>query len=414
MNFSIFVLLTVFINCSRIRYRVTATTENLEVIHRSLRATTTDSDNIQMPEKEISRMDTSSKQNSITLQGLEKTANVKIDSSNRKSKILRSLAFLAGLSVGGLAGAASSDVKTYTKLPPLSVNVGASRISPQVAAIYNPYPYVSYPYILATPFGIYPLWDLLRSQSINGIQNNFQPLTQNPQVLNLFDNKPTDLLNNSDEYVEEAQKIESIKTPNDTEDTDKSVESQVEGDRNAEEKIQSSSAIACIMRKGVNTKQGNLVKDIVKERENTDSSLMTSNLQTINKIVVPTNATNRNTTQIPTTQNSTMNNNQTNPPFYGYYEGYPQDINQIDFTTESYEHKYHDYEHTNYNLPSYDKPVNFYSDNRYNYYSVPPVDSYPSSQFHQDPEYPPNDYKRFFYTSDNTPPFTNTDFRPVV
>lgn len=190
-----------------------------------------------MPEKEISRMDTSSKQNSITLQGLEKTANVKIDSSNRKSKILRSLAFLAGLSVGGLAGAASSDVKTYTKLPPLSVNVGASRISPQVAAIYNPYLYVSYPYILATPFGIYPLWDLLRSQSINGIQNNFQPLTQNPQVLNLFDNKPTDLLNNSDEYVEEAQKIESIKTPNDTEDTDKSVESQVEGDRNAEEKV---------------------------------------------------------------------------------------------------------------------------------------------------------------------------------
>lgn len=176
---------------------------------RSLGITTVDNDDVQTSEKEISQMDIYSKQNLIKLQELERIANTEFDSSNRKSKILRSLAFLAGLSVGGLAGAASSDIKSYTKLPPLSVNVGASRISPQVAAIYNPYPYVSYPYIFATPLGIY------------------QPLTQ---TLN------SNLLNNNDEYVEEEQKIESIRAPNNA-DSDKSKESEVKDDQNVEKKV---------------------------------------------------------------------------------------------------------------------------------------------------------------------------------
>ncbi|KAF3425096.1 hypothetical protein E2986_03666 [Frieseomelitta varia] len=379
MNFSTFVLLiVVFINHSRIRYKVSATTENVKVTRRSL-GITTDSDDVQTSEKEISQMDIYSKQNLIKLQELERIANTEFDGSNRKSKILRSLAFLAGLSVGGLAGAASSDIKTYTKLPPLSVNVDASRISPQVAAIYDPYPYVSYPSIFATSLGVYPFWDLLRLLSTNGLK--FNPL------------------NNNDECVQEAQKIESIRAPSNA-DSDKNKESEVKNDRNVEEKMASPS-IVCIMQKRVNEKQSS-VKNVIKKNINDLSA--TSGRQSLNK-----------TTSTNTTQNSTTDN-QTNPPSYGYYYGgYPQNINHIDVTTNSYEYPYHDYEHINYNLPPYDKPENFYSD-KYHYYPVP-VDSYPSSQFHQEriPGYLPGDYKKFLYTSDNIPPvYTNSDFRPLV
>lgn len=165
-----------------------------------------------------------SKQNLTRLEELERNMKKEVDSSNRKSKILRSLAFLAGLSVGNLTNAASTDVKTYTKLPSLNVD-GTSRISSPVAAIYNPYPYVSYPYIFATPVGFYPpLLDLLRLQSINGLQN------VQPSSLNLLGNKIIDQL--KDEYVEEAQKIESIKTPN----IDKNTEEEEE-DQNEEGKV---------------------------------------------------------------------------------------------------------------------------------------------------------------------------------
>lgn len=203
-------MLSIIIIYLGIRYKVSATIENVKVTRRSL-GITTDSDDVQTSEKEISQMDIS-KQNSRKLQELERIANTEFDGSNRKSKILRSLAFLAGLSVGGLAGAASSDIKTYTKLPPLSVNVGTSRISPQVAAIYDSYPYVSYPSIFATSLGVYPFWDLLRLQSTNGLKFN--------------------QLNNNDEYVEEAQKIESIRAPSNADS-----ESDVKDDRNVEEKV---------------------------------------------------------------------------------------------------------------------------------------------------------------------------------
>ncbi|CAD1479840.1 unnamed protein product, partial [Heterotrigona itama] len=379
-------------------YKVTATTENVKVTRRSVGITTVDSDDVQTSEKEISQMDIYSKQNSIKLQELERIANTEFDGSNRRSKILRSLAFLAGLSVGGLAGAASSDIKTYTKLPPLNVNVGASRISPQVAAIYDPYPYVSSPYIFATPLGIYPFWNLLRLQSTNGIQNNFQPLTQ---TLN------SNPLNDNDEHVEDEQKIESIRAPSNA-DSDKSKESEVKDDRNVEKKI-TSPDIACIMQKRINAKQSS-VKNVIKTDKNVNDLSATSERQFINKTMVSTNTTSMTMNSM---QNSTMNN-QTNPPSYGYYYGgYLQNINHIDFTTNSYEHTYNDYEHINYNLPSYDKPENFYSDSD-KYYPVS-VDSYPSSQFHQGriPEYLPSNYKRFLYTSDNSPPFTNSDFRPL-
>lgn len=164
-----------------------------------------------------------------------------------------------------------------------------------------------------------------------------------------------------------------------------------------------SPGIACIMQKKVNEKQSS-VKNVI-EKNNYLSG--TSGRQSVNKTMVSTNTTSMNTTQ-----------NSTNPSFNGYYYGgYLQNINHIDFTTNSYEHPYHDYEHINYNLPPYDKPENFYSDSdKYNYYPVP-VDSYPSSQFHQEriPGYLPGDYKKFLYTSDNIPPvYTNSDFKPLV
>lgn len=161
------------------------------------------------------------------------------------------------------------------------------------------------------------------------------------------------------------------------------------------------------MLKRVNAKQSS-VKNVIRTDKNVNLSA-TSVRQSVNK-------TNTTSMTMNTMQNSTTNN-QTNPPSYGYYYGgYPQNINHVDFTTNSYEHTYHDYDHINYNLPPYNKePENFYSD-KYNYYPVS-ADSYPSSQFHQEriPEYLPSNYKRFLYTSDNTPPaFTSSDFRPLV
>ncbi|XP_017758516.1 PREDICTED: uncharacterized protein LOC108549574 [Eufriesea mexicana] len=424
MNFHIFILLTIGINCRRC-YKVIAATENEKIIHRSLGLTTGDNKDVQALEKEISLTDLYSKQNSIRLEELDRNVNRGVDPSNRRSKILRSLAFLAGLSVGDLAGAASSDVKSYAKFSPLSVNVGASRVSPHVAAIYDPYPYVPYPYVFTTPLGFYPLWDPLRLQSISGIQNNIQPLVQNSPLLNLLGNRPTDVLDTNDEYVEAAQKIENVKSSSNTnKDTDKSAEFQMEDNRNAEEKIKSSPGNTCNMEKGLKAKQGSSEKSVFKEHESADASLTTLGLRAINTTeqIASTNTTRGNTTQIPDTsvtmssaQNSTMHNNRTTPQFYGYYGGYPQNINHIELTTETYEQKYHGYEHINYNLPTYEKPVNFYSDERYNYYPAPPVDSYPS-QFHQEhiPEYHSNHFKRFLYTSANTPPFVNSDFRPVV
>lgn len=217
-------------------YEVTATTESQKIIRKSLEEDTEDNKNVQTSEKETSWTDLYSKQNSIRLEELSRNVNKEVDPSNRRSKILRSLAFLAGLSVGGLAGAASSDVKSYAKFSPLSVNVGASRVSPHVAAIYDPYPYMSYPYVFTTPLGFYPLWDPLRLQSINGIQNNIHPLTQNSPLLNLLGNRPTDVLDVNDEYVQEAQKIENVKSSS-QQDTDKSGEFQMEDNRNAEEKV---------------------------------------------------------------------------------------------------------------------------------------------------------------------------------
>ncbi|KOC65597.1 hypothetical protein WH47_01632, partial [Habropoda laboriosa] len=314
---------------------------------------------------------------------MERTENINVDSSNRKSKILRSLAFLAGLNVGDLVGAASSDVKTT--FPPFTLTVGASKISPHIAATYDPYPYVSQPYIFVTPPRLHTLWNLL---------------TQNSQVLNLLDNnKQSDLLNKDDEYVDEAKKIENVKTVSSTkEEADKSVELQREDDWNVTDKV--FSGTACNLQNGNNMKRGNLL--------NGQGLRAASPIEQLTSV----NATNQNTTQMPGTAPKNETNNSS---FYGYYDGHPQDINYISFTTETYDPKYHDYERINYNLPSYERPVNFYSDESHDYHLVPPDDRYPSNQFHHEqiPEYLANDFKKFVYSPDNTP-FTNSDFRPLV
>ncbi|CAK9823946.1 hypothetical protein ANTRET_LOCUS2190 [Anthophora retusa] len=368
---------------------VTAVTENLKVDSRS-GISDTIIEEIQTPKKQNPGTDLYSKRNLLNMQPLEKIENENVVSSNRKSKILRSLAFLAGLSVGDLAGAASSDAKTYNAFPPLTLTFSVPRISPYVASIYEPYPYMPHPYLSVTPPRLQTLWNLL---------------VQNSQMLNMLD-KPSNLLNKDDEYVDEAKKIENIKAVSNTnEETNNNVAVQKEDNLNVGEKM--SSGNTCNIHNGNNVKQGSLLESASKERENANEQ----SLRAVNAIgqLTSINATNQNTTE-----NTTMSYNQTNIPFYGYYNGHPQDINYISFTTETYDHKYHDYEHINYNLPSYERPVNFYSDERHNYHLVPPDDRYSSNQFHHEhiPEYLPNDFKRFVYTSDNTP-FANSDFRPL-
>lgn len=169
---------------------------------------------------------------------LGRPANAKANASNRKSKMLRSLAFISGLGIGGLPSAASSDVNAYAKYPPLGLNFGASRISPHIAAIYDPYPYVSQPYVFATPLGLYPLWDPLRLQSINGVQSNYGSLAQNSQTSSQVNDQNTDKsLYNDDEYADEAKRIENVKAAGNADENNKSAELQVESDRNAEEKV---------------------------------------------------------------------------------------------------------------------------------------------------------------------------------
>ncbi|XP_076639957.1 uncharacterized protein LOC143351837 [Colletes latitarsis] len=417
MNLLFFLFLSATVCYHRLYCNAATMTEYLKMDRKSIETSILKNDDNQTQKEQVSWKDLLlPRQEPLKIEDLEKIANTKGVSSNRKSKILGSLAFLTGLSVGSLSGA-SSNVNTYAKAPPVNLNFGASRIPPHLAAIYNPYPYVPHPYIFATHFGLYPLLNPLGLQTIDGVQNDFQTLAQNQQALNLLENKnPIDLLNNNDEYIEEAKKVENVRTSNDVvKKTDESAELQVEDDRNAEEK---NPGVMCDLQKKLKKKESNL-KSVLREPENTDGSSLSPDFRASNRTVINATDINNmnpgNKTDTSTTMNSTMINNGTsNPPFYGYYGGYPQNIEHIDFTTETSE--YHDYGHINYNLPSYDKPVNFYSNERYNYYSNPPVDSSSTNDFHQEqiPEYYSNDFNRFLYTPYNTPSFANNGFRPVA
>ncbi|XP_015438397.1 PREDICTED: uncharacterized protein LOC107193464 [Dufourea novaeangliae] len=364
------------------------------------------------------------KQSSSKKEELKKVGSTNSDIPNRKSKILGSLAFLAGLSIGGLTSATST-VKTYAKPPPVTLNFDASRVSPHIGPIYGPYPYVSHPYIFATPLGLYSILNPLSLQPIGGIQNDLQALTQHTQVLNLLDNKkPNDLLNNNEEYIDVAKKVENVKTSNTVEEeASEGAESQFADDRNAEEEMLKPGTI-CSKQKGYKMKQSTSLRDESVEREGGwKDSLVISSFRAKNRTrknstlsQLPENGTVVFTTTTKNMENSTVNDTTTSAPFYGYYGGYPQDIHHIAFTTETNEYKYHDYDPVNYNLPSYGKPANFHSDERYNYYAHPPPDSSVTNEFPQEqiPEYFSHDFNRYLYTPYNTPPFANSGFRPVV
>ncbi|XP_078038935.1 uncharacterized protein LOC144471084 isoform X2 [Augochlora pura] len=364
----------------------------------------------------------SPRQSTQKIEELNKPVDRNTNSPMRKSKILGSLAFLAGLSVAGLTGPASS-LKTYSKPLPVTLNFDASRVSPHIAPIYGPYPYVPHPYIFATPLGLYPLVSPVNLQSIAGLQNDVQSLAQQEQILNLLANKkPVDLLNSNDEYTEEAKKVENVKTSNAAQ-VEAGGAAEFEDDRHAEEKMLKG-ASSCNEQKELRRKQ-----DKTSEFNADDGASIASHLFDIFHNTNATkqaqrqqNVTNMKnaTSTLPLMMNATTTNNNTNnqttsPPFYGYYSGYPQDIHHVEFTTETNDFKYHNYDQINYNLPSYDKPENFYSDERYNYYFNPPPDASASNEFprEQIPEYFPHDFNRYMYTSYNTPPIPNNGFRPV-
>nr|XP_033340931.1 uncharacterized protein LOC117228938 [Megalopta genalis] len=364
----------------------------------------------------------SPRQSTLKIEELNKPIDGSANSPIRKSKILGSLAFLAGLSVAGLTG----PVKTYAKPLPVTLNFDASRVSPHIAPIYGPYPYVPHPYIFTTPFGLYTLLSPVNLQPIAGLQNDVQSLAQQEQILNLLGNKkPVDLLNNNDEYTEEAKRVENLKTSN-TAQVEAGGAVEFEDDRHAEEKM-FKAASSCNEQKELRRKQDKLSEYNADDSSNIGSQLFdifrSPNKTKQLKGEAATNVSNtRNDTNTPplmingTTTNNNTNNQTTSPPFYGYYSGYPQDIHHVEFTTETNNYKYHNYDHLNYNLPSYDKPENFYSDERYNYYFNPPPDASATNEFprEQIPEYLPHDFNRYMYTSYNAPPIPNNGFRPVA
>ncbi|XP_029048989.2 uncharacterized protein LOC114878887 [Osmia bicornis bicornis] len=403
MNLFILILLTVSVCWHSTRCKTVPATNRIKTIPIS-RETPTMMNIENHTEKQLLWKILIPEQNLSTIQEVNEIANIKVDPSNRTSKNLRSLAFLASLRANNLAKAASSNVKTNA--PSVPSNVDATKISSQIAAIYNPYSYLTHPYILTAPLGIYPLLDLLRLQSLGGTNKNFQSLPEHLQTL--LDNiKQTNLINNNDEYGEENKKVEKVKASSENGDNEHGGDFEVEDYRTSEEKVTASDT-ACNAQKKINTK----LKDVSKEHEDIENSGQNTLAN-----IIKNNKTHADVSKNPGTHNSTGSYNYTSYPFYGYYYGgYPPNINHVDLTTDTNDYKYHDYEHINYNLPSYDKPVNFYSDQKYNYYSVPSGDPYLSNQFHQEqiPEYFSNDFKRHLYTTDNPPTFSNNDFKPMA
>lgn len=155
------------------------------------------------------------------------------ETNRRKSRLLSSLAFLAGLSFGGLATAASSTAKTITKLPQTSIglNLGSSKGSPYLAAYYNPYPMLSYPFLLPGSIGFAPMINLAKPQTTS--HNDLSP-----QVISLFENRPPiDLAEDNEEYLDEEKSKNNKRTGNGDDGADDRTELRAKVDRNAEEKV---------------------------------------------------------------------------------------------------------------------------------------------------------------------------------
>ncbi|XP_029661751.1 uncharacterized protein LOC115234668 [Formica exsecta] len=339
------------------------------------------------------------------------------ETNRRKSRLLSSLAFLAGLSFGGLATAASSTAKTIAKLPQTSfgLNLGSSKGSPYLAAYYNPYPMLSYPFLLPGSIGFAPMINLAKPQTTS--HNDLSP-----QVISLFENRPPiDLAEDNEEYLDEEKSKNNKRTGNGDDGADDRTELRAKVDRNAEEKIR-----GC---KEGQRKHGNFLKGSIRERENlqvnADDSRATLNFRDANMTAANENQTVTEDTNMAMTTNPTKiifgpPKNETHyyphhteyPPYLGYYGGYPQNVNRVDLTTGSNTH--HDHNQINYNLP-YEQRPNFYQNDKYNVYSSshfnPPFSGpFPSDQIN---EYAGTDVNRFYHSPEYQPPY-NDGFRPVT
>ncbi|XP_077257899.1 uncharacterized protein LOC143895019 [Temnothorax americanus] len=222
------------------------------------------------------------------------------EANKRRGRFLSSLAFLTGLGFGGLATAASSTVKSKTiaKMPQVfSINLGASKTSPYFAAYYGQYPqapFLPYPFFYPGPSGFAPTIGAVKTQTS---QNDLTP-----QVINLFDNRPNDLVGNNEDYAED--------TENAGNGADDRIRLQAEADRNAEEKGMIGEC------KEGQRKHG---KGTAREREylqvNAADLRATLNFQAANQ-TVPDNAT---TTSSPNDTNTTHHHHH----HYGGYKEYP-------------------------------------------------------------------------------------------
>ncbi|XP_011882458.1 PREDICTED: uncharacterized protein LOC105570104 [Vollenhovia emeryi] len=316
-------------------------------------------------------------------------ANSEVD--KRRGRFLNSLAFLTGLSFGRLATSASSTVKSIAKAPhAFSINLGSSKTSPYFAAYYSQYPYAPLlPYPFFYPFGFAPMIDAAKSQAS---QND-----QTPQVINLFDNRPSDLAGNNEDYTDADKSNEA----------DDRIRLRAEADRNAEEKV-----------RGCKESQRKHSKEMDREylQANTDSRLFfdfNDGNQT-----APDNAT---TTSPPNNTSPSNNTNTTHhhhhyyhygghteyPHFSGYYGGYPQNIHHVDLTTTP------PYNQVSYNVP-YEQSTNFYHDNKYNVYSEynPPF----SASFSPDQtnEHTGVDANRLYPSGYPQPPNIGDGFKPLT
>ncbi|KAL6263711.1 hypothetical protein P5V15_003797 [Pogonomyrmex californicus] len=323
------------------------------------------------------------------------------ETNKRKSRFLNSLAFLTGLSFGGLATAASSTMKNIAKLPhaSFSINLGSPKTSPYFAAYYSHYPYPSllpYPFFYPGSFGISPMVDNPTKPQTTSTQNA-DLIT--PQVINLFDNKPIDLAENNEDYTD-AEKSDASNGADDR------TRLRTEADRNAEEKDM---IRGC---KGGQRKH-NVLRGTAREREylqlNTNDLRATLDFRVANQTVID-NAT---TTTSPPNNTQTPNmthhhyyyhhhHHKEHPHYSGYYGGYPQNIHHIELTTDSYSQ-------ISYNIP-YEQPTNFHHDDKYNIYPGfnPPL-SVPFSPA-QTNEY--TDFNRL-YPSGYQLPNISDGFRPV-
>ncbi|XP_035719916.1 uncharacterized protein LOC118440664 [Vespa mandarinia] len=392
--------------------------------------------------KEISWSSLLSKRlESMNIKNTEKRENDKINTmemfNKRKSKFLGSLAFLAGLGFGGLAGAASSTVKAYAKLPQASIamNFVPSKQGPYLAAYYDPYPFVPHPYLYHTPLGFYPFFDPLKLQSLISGSSQQNGADRPDQIITVLgDKRPSDSDDSEEEeYIVEKKKTDKSKSSSRLENRVESAESLIGSNVNRRtEGEMTNKIVTCETQKKSEEKVHNVsnedttVYDFEDLQEDADNSRATTNRR---KTKVNNSTTSRPNSDITTTSDSTsesttinvtmtnsttMKSNTTFPPFFGYYDGNPQNIDNIDLTFDMLPPVYQEHNPINYHLP-YERPANFYPDERYNYYSNSFPNSYPSGPFFSEhlSDYSSNDFDRYVYPSDNnSPPYVN-QFKPL-